>query len=111
MDKILEFCGQNWTYLVAVLLAVVEIFILFVRTKKSRQFLLSDLTSNLPTFICEAEVKCESGEEKLKYVLTRAIEWLHVETGISPIRLMRLFSDKIVSATESILATPQKKGE
>lgn len=110
MEKILEFCGQNWQFLVCVLVAVFEAIVLFIRTKKSKLLLFQDIVSSLPSFIKDAEEVGESGENKLLYVLDRAIALLEVHTGQKRSVLLKAYSDLIIDKVEEILSTPQKKG-
>lgn len=110
MSKILEFCGQNWKFILTVLLAVGEIIFLLFRTKKSRKMVVDSLVSILPDFICDAEKKFSDGESKIKYVLSCCIDHLEVETKESRFKLIRLYGDLLVEYIEKILSTPQKKG-
>lgn len=110
MQEILEFCGQNYKFIVAISLAIFEILFLFFRTKKNRSLVLQSVVGNLPDYILDAEFTFTKGEDKIQFVLSKAIDFLEAETGCSRSKLLRVYGDLIVKAIETILSTPQKKG-
>lgn len=110
IQKILDFCGQNYKFLVAIALAIFEILFLFFRTKKSRSFVFQSVVAQLPDYIIDAESTFTKGQDKIQFVLTKAIDFLESETGCSRSKLLRVYGDLIVKAIETILSTPQKKG-
>ena len=50
MSKILEFCGQNWKFIISILIAIAEIIFLLCRTKKSRKMVIDSIIAVLPDF-------------------------------------------------------------
>ena len=81
MSKILEFCGQNWKFIISILIAIAEIIFLLCRTKKSRKMVIDSIIAVLPDFIIDAESRFTDGENKIQYVLSCCIDRLEMETN------------------------------
>lgn len=87
-------------------------FIILLITKKPKiAIVLNALVEKLPLIINDAESKgFASGEAKLNYVLDISKAYIASQLGISISKAAK-YTDLITEQVETILTTPQKKGE
>lgn len=116
MEAFVEFLRENWRFLVELLCLVLSIILLLLKKKNKvviSSSVISDVLVNLPAYIEHAEEKYGSGHgnEKLKFVMSEAIKFLEIETGLSTADILRSYGETLILNIENILSTPQKKGD
>lgn len=107
-----DFIIQNWQWLACILISFISCIVHLIQKRPVARSLAEQvqwIISNLiPGFIVEAEKTAKPGEQKLDYVINRAIASLQAymlcdEKELQTARV--LFANGI----ERILATPRKK--
>lgn len=100
-DTIVSFLRDNWQYISAALVVVLEIVLLFLKRKKSLA-LTDGQIDNLIEWILEAEkfIGSGKGKEKIKYVCQKFHDRY-------PTSMMEDWA--VRHSVERILSTPQKK--
>lgn len=106
-----EFLGSNWYYLVALIVSASTFIVSLL--KKSKIKLVDTpfmkLILKLPEIIDKAETVSTVGHEKKSFALGVAYAFLSDLTGKSIEEVSYIYKDRISTAIESILSTPQKK--
>lgn len=109
MEKFVKFCTENWQFLVAVGIAIINLLILIFKKKVKANDIVGSLLSVMPTFINDAESLGLSGNDKLQKVIMNSLEYLQKLTGDDLPTLANTYGLIIQNSVESILSTPQKK--
>lgn len=112
MNQVFEFIVRYWKYISIAIVIIIEVLIILIKKKPVKVIdgVKSAILASLPDYIAEAEAKFGKGkgEEKLKYVVAKCLLDLK---NAQPELDCSLYIDLIQDAVESILKTPQKKGE
>lgn len=108
-----EFIIENWYYLALLFIALLNMIILLCKKSKIVQTdsVYGQLLSILPTMIRKAEQPDLTGGEKRHLVINLAIDWLCRMTGLDVGSCREKYYSKVSDDIESILSTPQKKGD
>lgn len=107
MDQIFLFITENWKLLIALALAVANLFVAIFRKKvKVVDNIPGFILDHLPMFITSAEKMISGGSNKKEFVLSSIDELLRIHFGVG----IEDYIDFVDQAIEKILATPQKKG-
>lgn len=106
-----EFISQNYLIMIEIILGVISLIIVILKKTK---ILLNDtpfekLLSRLPDIISKAEILSKDGKVKKSYVLSVSYAYLADLTGKPVEEISGIYCDRISSAIEEILKTPQKK--
>lgn len=107
-----EFIAQNYLVMIEIILAVVSLIIVILKKTKlvSVDTPFEKLLEKLPELIKRAEVLSKDGKVKRNYVLSVSYSYLADLTG-KPVEVVSgIYCDRILSAIENILETPEKKG-
>lgn len=105
--EIIEFLKNNIVACCAIVLGIIEVILLLFRKIKFEDSALVAVLEKLPALVSLSESEVGAGNGPLKKALTlqTAVSYYKVIGGKNQI-------EKIIdSAIESILCTPQKKGE
>ncbi len=115
MEEFVVFLRDNWKFLVEILLLVISVIICLVKRTKINipGSVISDLLIKIPSWINEAEqeIGVGKGQEKLKYVFSKAVDFLHEVMDLSTADIIRYYGENLICSIEDILSTPQKKGD
>lgn len=108
MENFINFITENWRWLLATILAIVNILlVIFKRKVKVYDSVKEIILSVLPSFINIAEDLATGGEFKKQFVIDSVSNLLiNKFANINVDNYNQFISDSI----ESILATPRKKG-
>ena len=110
MEKLVDFIVNNWQFLAALVVAIVQIIILLVRRNiKLVDSALTGLMSVLPGYINQAESFASDGKDKFNFVLGQSVNYLVEATGKDQAYVINKYYVIIESLIEAILSTPQKK--
>ena len=106
-----EFIAQNYLIMIEIILGFISLIIVILKKTK---IILNDtpfekLLSRLPDIISKAEELSNIGKVKKSYVLGVSYAYLADLTGKSVEEISGVYCDRISSAIEEILKTPQKK--
>lgn len=106
-----EFIAQNYLIMIEIILAIISLVIVIL--KRTRVILkdtpFEKLLSKLPDIISKAEILSKDGKVKKSYVLSVSYAFLADLTGKPVEEISGIYCDRICSAIEEILKTPQKK--
>ena len=116
MQKVIDFICAYWQMIVYVLSIVLMLVLFIVRKRNKINLTNTDLKEELlellPYFIFSVEKMCLPGTEKKEAVIKTSLDcvskWLHRDLTEEE---NKTFTQFISDAVESILETPQKKGE
>lgn len=117
MEAAIEFLRENWKFLVEILVPILSMLILLIFKKRAKinipDATLSGMFAALPLWIQDAEttIGAGKGDQKLKFVLTQAVNYLAKALGVSTGEILRCYGSQLLIDIENILATPQKKGD
>lgn len=106
-----EFLGSYWYYLVALVISASTFIVSLLKKSKIKMVdtPFMKLVLKLPEIISKAEKVSSVGHEKKSFVLGVAYAFLSDLTGKSIEDISFIYKDRISTAIESILETPQKK--
>lgn len=115
MEGFVVFLRDNWKFIVEILLLVISVIICLLKRTKINipGSVVGDLLANIPGWINDAEDQIGSGkgQEKLKYVFSKCVEFLSKAMDLSTTDIIRCYGETLILNIESILSTPQKKGD
>ena len=108
-----EFFVQNWYYIAVLLIAICNMILLICKKNKVVQedSLFTKLLEILPAMIRRAEDTGLDGANKLVFVVDTAISWLADYTGKNTACIRATYQERVITAIENILSTPEKKGD
>lgn len=111
---VIDFIRENLSWILSIAAAIAAIIFAIIKKRPVANFWdreLIDLIMLLPTFICEAEIKFQRGEEKLAFVKSKIESYLKCIIVGENARLdYEAALSLLMSQVEQILDTPRKKG-
>lgn len=107
-----EFFQSYGLVILAVISSLVNLILLILKKNKIvvKDTIFEKLLEKLPIFIQYAESMAKDGADKKGLALGAAYSFISQYSGLSHDEVVKMYSDRISNAIESILATPQKKG-
>lgn len=107
MKNVLGWLLENWKILLALILALANLFVCIFRKKVKvvdsiREFILD----HLPMFISSAEKLFSNGSDKRQFVLDSVDQLLKINFSVG----IDDYIEFVELAIEKILSTPEKKG-
>lgn len=111
MKEVLSWLSSNYEFVVLIAACILDLVLFLFGVFKKKEPILNVVYQKLPEFINDAESLGKSGEEKLHYVLERAILLLCHGYGYVYEDINKSMKKRIEYAIEAILSTPQKKGK
>jgi len=111
LDVIFDFILKNWKVILFLLLLLIDVIIALVSGNKGKSNILFSLLLKLPEFINLAEKEFKDGRLKYTKVFSLCIDYLTSLTGFNESKVCAKYSKLIDNAIESILSTPEKKGD
>lgn len=111
LDLIYDFILENWKVIIFLVLLLVDVIISLISGNKGKSNILFSLILKLPEFINLAEKEFKDGMLKYTKVFSLCIEYLTLLTGLNESKVCARYSKLIDNAIESILSTPEKKGD
>lgn len=113
MNVVFDFIKSHYELLISIVVYFVGFITLLCKKKvKITDSAFTEVVSSIPSLISQAEVLypgSKTGEDKLQFVLTVAIDLLAEKTCASVAECSKIYSDKIKAIVEAVLATPKKK--
>lgn len=114
MENILIFLRDNWKFLVEILVPLVSLVILCLVRKTKINIpsgVVNVMWTMIPTWIKDAEIVFGAGhgDEKLKFVIKTACDFISNECGLSNKSICDIYANGIIEQVEAILSTPKKK--
>ena len=108
----MEFIAQNYWVMIEIFLTLVSLIIVILKRTKlvSLDTPFEKLLEKLPELIKRAEILSKDGKVKRNYVLSVSYSYLADLTGKPVEEISGIYCDRILTAIESILETPEKKG-
>lgn len=108
-----QFIIANYKLIIVSICWLINLIILLLKKNKIivKDTIFANLLTMLPRLILEAEQNYSDGQDKKLVVLSYALNWLCEMTGQGIDSIKAQYAEKTSEAIESILATPQKKGE
>lgn len=108
MDQLVLFIQNNWQNILTLVLTFATLLLtIFKKRIKVVESIKQFILERLPLFIDTAEKLFEDGEKKKAFVISQIVQLVEKTFGCDIDEYVDFISDSI----ESILATPQKKGE
>lgn len=108
-----DFIVQNWYYIALIFIAICNMILLICKKNKVVQedTLFTKLLEILPVMIRRAEDTGLDGVNKLTFVIDTAMSWLADYTGKNTACIRATYQERVITAVENILSTPEKKGD
>lgn len=115
MNYFVDFLRENWKFVLAMLLALVELIFIFIKRKPKSiddfKLALSEALSNIPELVISRE---RPGQGELKKLEVEVCAQKYIERrlgrGLSTQECL-LTKNAIGEKIETVLSTPTKKGE
>lgn len=113
--QIVEFLRDYWSYISSGILVLLSVILAIIKNRPSAKDVLLTAVRNvltyIPTLVCMAEERGESGNAKKEYVLCTALDLVEEKIGrdLTEVECKRFY--KCLSGyIETILDCPTKKG-